>query len=396
MESVLLKFTNCRVLMNHEIVKDDLWVRNGKIVNPEEIFYKEKSRAKIEYCMGNNIIAPGFIDIQINGAYGVDFSHNTKNIEEGLDVVARGILANGVTAFCPTLVTSDPDKYKQIIPKFKKRKGSEAGAEILGVHLEGPFINPEKRGAHSQEKIRDFDDGVKTLNDIYGRLDNVSIITLAPEKEGAMEVISHLSTTDVLVSLGHTAASFHVGLEAVDRGVSLITHLFNGMNPMHHREPGLVGLIGESKTRPVYYSLVADGVHVHPSVIKFVYKANPGGLVLVTDAVSAAGKPEGKHRIGDKYIEIRDDAAYLADTDVLCGSIAKMNECVKFFKESTGCTLAEALEAASSHPARALGIRKVKGTLNHGSDADFICIDDDMNILSTWIAGKCVYKSDDD
>lgn len=165
----------------------------------------------------------------------------------------------------------------------------------------------------------------------------------------------------------------------------------------HHRDPGLVGLLTSNEIpegKIVYFGIITDGIHTHGAALRIAHRANPNGLIVVTDAISAMGLEEGTHRIGQYSIEVRDHKAYIAGTNTLCGSIATMDECVRVFRKETNCPLEFALEAASLHPAKCIGISSRKGTLNYGADADFILLDDDIKIHSTWIAGECVFESE--
>lgn len=168
----------------------------------------------------------------MSGGYGVDFSYDVDTVEEGVAKVSKGLLAHGVTSFCPTLVTSPVDTYHQVLPKIKRRAGGEHGATILGVHAEGPFISVEKKGAHPENCIRNFDDGFNTLAQVYGDINNISIITLAPEKPRVPEVITELVRRGVTVSVGHSMSDLKHGETAVKSGATLITHLFNAMLPV--------------------------------------------------------------------------------------------------------------------------------------------------------------------
>ncbi|XP_057335993.1 N-acetylglucosamine-6-phosphate deacetylase isoform X4 [Microplitis mediator] len=314
----LQQFHNCKLLRNGKLIYDNLWVLNGVIVDPEKLFYDEKVKAENVIDCQNAIISPGYIDLQINGGFGVDFSHNIDHVEDGINKVAKNLLAHGVTSFCPTLVTSSNETYHKILPKIKKSPGGKHGATVLGVHVEGPFISPTKKGAHQEIFIKQFNNGFQTVIDAYGDLENISYVTLAPEIDNSFEVIRELCDRNIKVSVG---------------------------------------------------------------------------LVLVTDAISALGLQEGLHRLGQLDIEIKSGQAYIAKTDTLCGSIAAMSECVKFFKKATGCSIVEALEAATLHPARALGVQSHKGILNFKADADFLLLNDNLDVLSTWIAGECVYQN---
>lgn len=245
----LLQLRNCRLLRNHILHENvDLWVRHGRVIDPEKVFYDERRIAdRIVDCDGA-ICAPGFIDMQINGGYGTDFSNITgsdaSSVADGVRLVGRHILEHGVTSFCPTLVTSPAETYRRILPHIRKQRGGRHGATVLGTHLEGPFINAGKKGAHPEHCIRDFvsasgDDeegkeGIRTMVDMYGAdaLADVSIVTLAPEKPGALPVIGDLTRRGIAVALGHSKANMAEGEAGVLAGSSLITHLFNAMLPV--------------------------------------------------------------------------------------------------------------------------------------------------------------------
>ncbi|XP_003703368.1 N-acetylglucosamine-6-phosphate deacetylase [Megachile rotundata] len=394
-KQILKQFYNCWILRDGKILKEDLWVRDGRIVNPEKIFYDEKIKPNISIDCNEALISPGYIDLQINGGFGVDFTHNVDNVQEGINKVAKKLIEFGVTSFCPTLVTSPSETYHKILPNIKKRNGGKHGASILGIHLEGPFISPSKKGAHPENCIKQFDKGFKSLIEMYGTLENVCLVTLAPELPNAPTVIKELCKRNIKVSVGHSIANLHEGEEAVNNGASFITHLFNAMLPFHHRDPGLVGLLTSDKIpsgKIIHYGIIADGIHTHPAALRIAHRTHPEGLVLVTDALSALGLEEGVHQLGQFKIEMRSGRAYIAGTDTLCGSTAEMSKCVRHFKEATGCSVVEALEAATLHPAKTLDIDKVKGTLNFEADADFVMLDQKLNLLSTWISGECVYS----
>ncbi|XP_014215446.1 N-acetylglucosamine-6-phosphate deacetylase [Copidosoma floridanum] len=338
-KSKLTQFFNCRILRHGRISVEDLWVRGGKIIDPEKIFYDERVKPDEKINCKGALISPGFIDIQINGGFGIDFSCNTENVERGVDTVAKELLSSGVTAFCPTLVTSPKEFYHQILPRIKKRNGGRQGAAILGVHVEGPFISPLKKGAHPENCIQKFENGFQTLLETYGSLENICYITLAPEIDNAMEVIRESRKQGIKISVGHSVGDLSQGEEAVKNGATFITHLFNAMLPFHHRDPGLVGLLASDNLPPkqtIYYGIIADGVHTHPAALRIAHRTHPKGLVLVTDAISALGLQEGVHQLGQLAIEIRQGRAYIAGSETLCGSIADMAGCVRFFQKASG------------------------------------------------------------
>jgi N-acetylglucosamine-6-phosphate deacetylase len=292
-------------------------------------------------------------------------------------------------------VTQSAESYHKILPQIKRTAGSKAyGAANLGAHVEGPFISPHKKGAHPIEFIKAID-SMDTIRQTYGSLEDVSIITLAPELDPTGRHVRQLVSAGVTVSVGHSMATLQEGERAVNAGATFITHLFNAMLPFHHRDPGLVGLLTSSAIdKQVFYGIIADGIHTHYAALKIAFRSNPTGMVLVSDAISAAGLPSGKHKFGVQEIEITGNKAYIAGTDTLCGSIMALDYCVRHLKQVTGCTTVEALECATLHPSQVLGISHRKGTLAFGADADFNILDPELNVLATFISGTCVSRND--
>uniref|UniRef100_A0A669C7A5 N-acetylglucosamine-6-phosphate deacetylase n=1 Tax=Oreochromis niloticus TaxID=8128 RepID=A0A669C7A5_ORENI len=372
-DAPITQFINCRILRDNELQREDLWVREGRILDPEKLFFDEQGYADKRVDCEGSIIAPGFIDVQINGGYGIDFSQASENVSDGVSFVAKKILEHGVTSFCPTLVTSPPEVYHKVLPQVKVHDGGPHGAGVLGFHLEGPFISAEKKGAHPEKYLRTFKSGgLEDLMEVYGSLDDVAIVTLAPELPGSQSVVRELSRRGITVSLGHSAADLSQAEEAVQHGATFITHLFNAMLPFHHRDPGIVGLLTSDRIpagRTVYYGMIADGIHTNPAALRIAHRAHPSGLVLVTDAITAMGLPPGRHTLGQQVIEIQGLHAYVA-----------------------GCSVQEALEAASLHPAQLLGISHKKGKLDYGSDADLVLLDEGLNVKATYISGEEVWR----
>nr|XP_012599131.1 N-acetylglucosamine-6-phosphate deacetylase [Microcebus murinus] len=395
----VLQFTNCRILRGGALLREDLWVRGGRILDPEKLFFEERRVADEQRDCGGRILAPGFIDVQINGGFGVDFSQATEDVASGIALVARRILSHGVTSFCPTLVTSPPEVYHKVLPQIPVTSGGPHGAGVLGLHLEGPFISREKRGAHPEAHLRCFE--ANAFHDVlatYGPLDNVRIVTLAPELGRSHEVIRELTARGICVSLGHSVADLRAAEAAVQSGATFITHLFNAMLPFHHRDPGIVGLLTSDQLPPgrgIFYGMIADGIHTNPAALRIAHRAHPQGLVLVTDAIPALGLGNGHHTLGQQEVEVDGLTAYVAGTTTLCGSIAPMDVCIRHFLQATGCSVESALEAASLHPAQLLGLEKCKGTLDFGADADFVVLDDSLHVRATYISGELVWQAEE-
>uniref|UniRef100_A0A3B3WQN1 N-acetylglucosamine-6-phosphate deacetylase n=1 Tax=Poecilia mexicana TaxID=48701 RepID=A0A3B3WQN1_9TELE len=363
-DAPIIQFTNCRILREHKLQREDLWVRDGKILDPEKLFFDEQGYADRRLDCAGAIVAPGFIDVQINGGYGVDFSQPCEDVSAGVSLVAKKILEHGVTSFCPTLVTSPPAVYHQVLPQINVHNGGPEGAGVLGFHLEGPFISSEKRGAHPERFLRTFrSGGTDDLMETYGSLDNVAMVTLAPELPHSQSVVSTLRQKGVTVSLGHSVANLSQAEDAVRHGASFITHLFNAMLPFHHRDPGIVGLLTSDQIpagRTVFYGMIADGIHTNPAALRIAHRAHPSGLVLVTDAITAMGLPPGRHTLGQQVVQIQGLHAYVAGTKTLSGSIATMDMCVRHFKQA----------------------------------ADLVLLDDGLRVRTTYISGEEVWRAE--
>jgi N-acetylglucosamine-6-phosphate deacetylase len=307
--------------------------------------------------------------------------------------VASRLLLHGVTAFCPTIITSEPRTYQAVLPNMRRRRGSARCAEVLGAHLEGPFISDSKYGAHPLALVRSPAQGFESLLQCYGSLENVAIVTIAPELKGALEAVRKLRKSGVVVSAGHSMASLREAEAAVEAGVTMITHLYNAMQPFHHRDPGLIGLLARTQSL-IYYGIIADGIHSNPASVRMAFLTSREGAMIVTDAVPAMGLPEGRYRLGKQDIEILKDRVVVAGTETLAGSVANMSESVRNYLRFTGCSIAEALEAASLHPARALGIEARKGSLDFGCDADMVVLDDSLALKAVFCGGELAWMSE--
>ncbi len=370
-----VRLFNCRVLIDHQIQFGELWIANGKIIAPQ-------SRAEKEINCNGFILAPGFIDLQMNGGFGVDFSTCPERVCE----VAKRLPQFGVTSFLPTVVSLKRDFYPRTLSCLQPKKGGKKqGSCILGMHLEGPFFNPNQFGAHDPNRICSLDE-VDSLDGFFGNLEGVKIVTLAPELNGAFRTIERLRERKIVVSIGHSNATFDETLFAFNCGCTFVTHLFNAMRPFHHRNPGIVGAVLTREN--VFFSIIADGFHLHPASICLAWRCNPRGLVLITDAIEAFGLPPEGCRLGSMDLDIIDGRAFIKGTNTIAGSIISLDAAVRFFRSCTGCSCVEALEAASLRPAQVLGIEHCKGTLKIGADADFILLDDDLFVKCCFIAGE--------
>jgi N-acetylglucosamine-6-phosphate deacetylase len=326
------------------------------------------------------IVAPGFIDLQVNGGHGIDFGEEPERIAE----VAEWLPETGCTAFLPTIISSFADRYRRVFDTLPAIEGAR-GARVLGLHLEGPFLAPAKKGAHTLEAIEAADD---RLFEALLVEDAVRLVTLAPERAGALERIARLVERRVLVGLGHTNASYEQFEAGIDAGARMATHLFNAMSQLDSRAPGAAGaaLMDERVT----VGLIADGIHTHPATLALTARAKgTGGIALVSDMMAAAGMPPGRYSLNDIPVVVNETSARLA-SGRLAGSILTLDAAVRNMVAWGGVSIADALTMASTIPATLLG-RDDLGVIGSGAQADLAVLHPDLSIAETWIAGTRVF-----
>jgi N-acetylglucosamine-6-phosphate deacetylase len=340
------------------------------------------------------IVAAGLVDIQINGGHGIDLWSEPHRLWE----LARLLPRHGVTAFCPTIVSGPPERVDEALRALTDGPdtgtdtpyGHGVGAEPLGLHLEGPMLAPQRRGAHDRRHLVAPSPSVVEGWSVER---GVALVTLAPELEGADEVIVALRRAGVTVSAGHTDATAEQAARAEGAGVTLVTHLFNAMAPLHHRHPGLVGhVLGSDRLRA---GLIVDGIHVSPGVVALALRAlGTDRLVLVSDAVAAMGLGPGRHRFGDRTVTA-DHTGVRHPDGTLAGSDLTLDRAVRNLVAFTGASLHDALRCASDTPARALGpLADGRGRLVPGSVADVVLLDQDLEVQATVCRGRIAHLAD--
>ena len=353
---------------------------NGKIV---DIVDKLPADANVIDACGN-YVAPGLVDIHIHGYLNEDASDAKP---EGIRKMAYGVAQNGVTAFLPTTMTvsqAEIDAALNAVRSLKEESKSWGGAEILGVHAEGPFINPSKKGAQKEENIQK--PNAKFLID---NQDIIRLVTIAPEMDEKHEMIKEVTEkTDILVSMGHTGAGFEEAVSAVRDGVGHATHLFNAMTALAHRDPGVVGA---ALATDVSVELICDTFHIHPGVFSIIAGLKADKFCLITDCTRAGGMPDGEYDLGGQPIFLKGIECRLAD-GTIAGSVLKLNVAVRNVLEHTELSVPEVVAAASYNPARAIKAEG-KGALLAGYDADIIIADEKFNIIRTIKRGNTIYEA---
>lgn len=371
---------NANVVLADRILKHHSVIFDTKIINIEPSGETHYECEKIDGG-GLNLI-PGLIDQHIHGFMGYDTMDSST---QGLLGMAKLLLKYGVTGFLPTTVAMDNDSLKDALCTVREAMQIEkTGARILGAHLEGPYLNPQKKGAHDAQFLKSPE-----KNFVEQFLDVIRIITLAPEI--ASDFIKWAVTNNIRISLGHSAATYEQACLAFDQGASQVTHLFNGMSGIHHQEPGLAG--ASLLCPAVKAELIADTVHVRKELFPLIYCAKKSdGIILITDCMRAGGMPQGCYKLGNLNVMTDSYSARLADGS-LAGSILTLNKGASNFEKFSSIPMYEAVAMASLNPARNLGIDCECGSIKTGLRADLVLVDDDMDVKMTILGGECVYTN---
>jgi len=337
--------------------------------------------------LGENFIAPGFIDLHLHGALGKDILDADV---ESLKVISSFQARCGVTGFVGATMSTSVDSLVRAVEEVKAAQTLSLESEILGVYIEGPFINVNKKGAHNSQFVGNLDEEeTKQILDALNGL--TAIIPLAPEIPQYMNLIPEFKERGVIAAVGHSNATYTQANESFKAGVSHATHLFNAMRDFHHREPGVVGAVLDSKT--VTSEIIADGVHVHPASIRIaLVQMGVDRICLVTDSVKSSGLGDGVYAIGSSQVFVEGEKAVLLESNTLAGSVISLNKAIKNVSEWCKLSVPEVVKMVTLNPARILGLEDRIGRLKEGHQANLVMFDGEFNIKKTVLNGQEVYS----
>ncbi|WP_419955396.1 N-acetylglucosamine-6-phosphate deacetylase [Neobacillus niacini] len=360
-----------------------LKIKDGRFGDFSEVL-PDKAAEIIDYA--GHWIAPGLVDTHIHGFLNHDIMDGDF---EGLNQISEGLLSCGVTSFLPTTLTSSTESLNTVVEMIGTHYTEVRGAKIKGIFLEGPFFTEKHKGAQntnyfcdpSIEKLKTWQKQSKQL---------VRKIAIAPERKGAAEFIEYAVREEIAVALAHSDATYKQAKHAVEKGASIFVHTFNGMSPLHHREPGMAG--AAMNLKDVFAEIICDGHHVHPAAANILMNARGRDqTLLVTDCMMAGGMPEGNYQLGEFPVEVKDGAARIPGGS-LAGSILQLKDAVKNVVEWGIATPEEAIYMASTAPAKSIGMDGECGKIAAGYSADFIVLNPNLELLATYLDGVCRYQ----
>jgi len=384
MNSILIR--NVRLIGDEETQLSCLLVRNGKIISVHSEIDSSVLAADSELDGKGHFLIPGMIDVHIHGAEGFDMMDGTI---ESVEAVSKACARTGCTSFLATSVSSSLDDLLKMVSNVKELAGQEPGARIAGIHIEGPYLNAKRKGMQNERYLRHPKQG-EMEKIILNTGSLLKMVTLAPELPGGLEMIQFLRKQGIITAIAHSDATYEEAKQAFENGASHVTHCFNGMRPIHHRDPGLV--IAAFEESNVSVQAIVDDVHLHPAIVRLIYREKgPEKMVLITDALQAMGMGDGTYLFGGHEVTVRNGVATL-DDGTLASSTVTMNEALAKTVR-TGIPLSDAVKMATQTPANILGLAH-KGRIRAGADADLVLMNDQFEVIWTIINGKMVYKAD--
>lgn len=389
------------LLKGMQIYAEDQQIHTGYILlkNEKIVEYGTVDKLKtLKDCVEIEVpatfkVVPGFIDVHIHGTKGADVMDATY---DALETMAEALPQEGTTSFLATTITQSSAAIEKALihtGNYIHDQQVPGKAEILGIHLEGPFVNKEKAGAQPLQYIVDSNiEKLEQWNTLAKQ--NIKLVTLAPEIPGGLEMVKYLVNHNMIASIGHSNATYEEVVEAMKAGATHVTHLYNQMRPLHHREPGVVGaavLHDELKVE-----MIVDGVHIRPEMVKLAYQQKGSeGIILITDSMRAKCLKNGVYDLGGQAVTVKDGKALLQD-GTLAGSILKLKQGVRNIMHFTGCSLEEAIQMASTNPAKQLKVFDRKGSILVGKDADIVLLDEQDEVMMTFCRGKVAFQKGGD
>ncbi|HSU78911.1 MAG TPA: N-acetylglucosamine-6-phosphate deacetylase [Candidatus Angelobacter sp.] len=391
-ESVLIQ--GLKIVMENGMEENGyIRVRNGKISEVGSVSQQTNEKADKVYTFSpSDTLIPGFIDVHIHGVDGADTMDATLS---ALDTMAKALPREGTTSFLATTITQEVEAIEEALENVANYLDGElqdGKAEVLGVHLEGPFISKEKAGAQPLDYI------IPPEVDLFRRFQekanhSIKLVTLAPEEDTEGALTRYLKETDVVASIGHSNGTYHQLDEAIRAGASHVTHLFNGMTGLHHREPGVVGTAFLRKELAT--ELIVDGIHSSPQVVKLAYQQiGEDRLILITDSIRAKGLKDGVYDLGGQEVQVKGGKAELPNGS-LAGSVLKMADAIKNMMTFSETDLQSVVKMASVNPAKQLKVFDRKGSIAVGKDADLVVLDENNQVTLTFCRGRLSYSSED-
>ena len=377
---------NVKIVTPFRIIENGSVIVTGKKISALGSVQDVKIPSSIKsYDMNGMILTPGFIDVLVHGGGGAGFADDN---EESIGTVSEFFFEHGTTGLLASLYSKPLKLLVKDVARIAKYVDSHKDTNVKGIHMEGPFINPEMKGAMKEEYLWKPDVG--RWNQLFAASKGyIKLMTIAPELPGCHDVMRAAANDRVVLSVGHSMALFHEIEAAIDNGAAHVTHMFNAMQPFHHREPGVI--VGGLLRNELKLELIADGIHVHPAVMRLMYNIKgDGGIVLITDAIRASGMPDGDYTFMDQKITVKDKKAFLED-GTLAGSTLTMERAVKNMVELVGVPLTDAVRMASLNGAKVLGLESRKGILAVGKDADFVLVDSNFDVHLTIYEGNVKY-----
>ncbi|NIK76027.1 N-acetylglucosamine-6-phosphate deacetylase [Paenibacillus castaneae] len=383
---------NVNIVLEDRVVTGSVIVQDGLI---KRIISQDSEEAAEDFQSFNAIdgkggwLLPGFIDVHVHGGFSADFMDATH---ESFDTITKFHASHGTTGMLATTMTASKEAIEAVLQAVADYQKIEMPfAALYGVHLEGPFISEKWPGAQNPAYIKDPQlEWMKQWHSKWPEL--IRQLTLAPEKNGALETISWLKEQGIVTACGHTDAVYDEVIAAADAGLSQAVHTYNAMRGLHHREPGTLGAVLTDER--IYAEIIADGIHVHPAAIRLLLAAkSTDHVILITDAMAAAGMPNGQYSLGGLAVNMKDGVATLSEGNALAGSCLTMIGAVRFILKHTNLTISEVSRLASSNAAKQLGINDRTGSIETGKQADLVLTDVQMNVQQTWVQGRSVYEA---